>query len=269
MIKSILKNNRLVRLRFLFAVLFVVNISAMRMTPKQMEQVKRTFEQQKKKEQQELQRVMAKKCNSLILIFDPELNEGIDAESDVLALTFMDAVREKVAPIIVSSNIVENFCFWKIEHKQLLDAVKQEVLKTKNIDLAKQKALNLLKEIEKAKRFEDEDGNFSVLLSMIDLSGNDWNCYMHRQADLVLLVPKNYDARGFNVTNLDEITNLSPSSVLEYIQVTKKTTSSINIVDAVKSMFKIEKSSDETQRASWNIFISGHGGPAQKKKIIK
>ena len=209
------------------------------------------------------QMVIAKKCNDLILIFDPNFSEGVGGQGGAMTFRLVDALQAKAAPIILSSNVLGNFCFWKTQYKQMLDAVKQEALKTKSIDAAKQKSLDLLK----STTLYDPKGIDSVLISGTDLSGNDWDCYSHRQADLILLVPKNYSARGFNVASLDKIANVSPESVLNHIQ-SKSVKSSINIVEAVKSMIIAEKSSNETKSASWNIYVTGHGGPAHKKKIF-
>ena len=224
----------------------------------------------------------AQQCNSLILILDPNLNEDISGESIALGLKFIDELYEKAAPLIVSRNIVENFCFWKTTHKEMLEAVKNEAMRTKNIDAATKKAEELLKQLEQEKQFT-ERGSVPILLSGVELSGNDWDCYMHDQADLVLLVPKKYRARravdirsgaaqmeacGFNVTSLDKIDDVSPESVLKQIQ-SNKIENSINIVDAIQSMFKIEKPSEETEPTPWNIYLVGHGGPAKKKKVMQ
>jgi len=62
-----------------------------------------------------------KKCNDLIMILDPETKEKTDGEKTALCADLMVALQEKAAPIIITTNIVENFCFWKNEYAEVLD----------------------------------------------------------------------------------------------------------------------------------------------------
>ena len=225
--------------------------------------------------------INAKKCDDLILIFDPHLNESIDGEQFGLGLIFANALYEKAAPIIVSSNIVENFCFWKTEYKQVLEDIKKEALKTKDFNVIVEKANNLLSQTGVLGLVQ-----ITVWLSVSvpDLSHNDWYCYIHKQADLILLIPKDYitrrapqgasgieaqlEACGLRIADLDKINNVSPESVLNAIK-SKKTSSPINIIDGFKTMFLIKKSSAEIENASsWDFCMRGHGGPAKKKSEI-
>lgn len=232
-----------------------------------------------------------KKCNDLIMILDPKMNERIDGKCPSLSFVLLVALQEKAAPIIITSNIVENFCVWKSEHKELLNEVKKEIFLTNNEALSQKKAFKLAEQQSiPFVSFSDERRSLAImssLLSLTDLTGNDWHCYAHKTANFMLLIPKNYVANrvqksisdtksqikecGFDITNLDKIDNASHEAVLKYIQA--KNTKQPNKFDgtALESMFiKIEKSPTSiTDPATWNIYLTGHGGPAAKKKNIK
>ena len=218
-------------------------------------------------------------CDNLILFFDSNLAEKMDGKNAGVCSQFINALQDKVSPIIIASNMVENFCFWKTEYKQMLEAINQELLKTKSIDQARKKAKELFQRSKETEGLASSEGLFALMLSGVGLSGNDWDCYMHKHADLILLVPKSYRARhasfapagtntdieacGFSAASLDKITNVSPESLLKHIQ-TKKTKKPTNVADAVRSMFIHKNPADEKEIASWNIYINGHGSVADE-----
>jgi hypothetical protein len=204
--------------------------------------------------------IMAKKCNDLIMLFDPDMKEDVDGRLKSVTEEFISNLYEKAAPMVVSRNIVKNFCFWKTEYKQIFEDIKQKSL-SKSTYLAERIAEDLFSHI---KDLNEVSGRFWVFVSGADLSGNDWDCYAHKQSDLVLLIPKNYSARGFNVTYLDKIADVSSASVLHYIQ-SKKIERPTKIVDAVKSMFMVKKSADQQESIAWNFCVIGHGGSAEQK----
>jgi hypothetical protein len=157
---------------------------------------------------------MSKKCNNLIMLFDPDSKENANGRLKSVTEEFISNLYEKAAPMVVSSNIVKNFCFWKTEYKQIFEDIKQKAL-LKSTYVAERIAEDLFSHI---KDLNEVSGRFWVFVSGADLSGNDWDCYAHKQSDLILLIPKNYSARGFNVTHLDKIIDVSSTSILQYIQ---------------------------------------------------
>lgn len=222
----------------------------------------------------------SKKCNDLILILDPREKEKTDGKHLAMAGDFLRALQEKAAPIIISSNVVENFCFWKNEFKQILDDIKIEAISTKDFNKAIEKAQILLDNTDQPNK---PDPSFAAELSLTDLNDNDWYCYAHKQANLMLLAPKSYVANrtqksagdsnaqikecGFNIANLDKINNVSPETLLKYIQ-TKRSQKKINLLEAIQSMFITKKSNSQTDTGSWNIYMTGHGDPALKKNGV-
>ena len=226
--------------------------------------------------------IIAKKCNDLIILLDHDLAEKVDGKSKALATQFIDNLYEKAVPMIVSTNIVQNFCFWKKEYKADLENIQQEALKTKNISMAEKKVEQLLSQKKDLNTGKKE---FWVMLGGAALSNNDWHCYIHKQANLTLLIPKNYIALrtsqtssslekqlencGIKTTDFDKINNISPESILNYIQ-TKKISSFLNIIDGFKSIFITKKPSDEIEDIpGWNFYLAGHGNAAQKKGALK
>lgn len=220
------------------------------------------------------------KCNSLILILDPREKEKTDGKHLAMAGSFLCALQEKSVPIIISSNVVNNFCFWKNEFKQMLDDIKKEALSTKNFDDAIEKAKTLLDATEQSNKPEP---SLAAELSVTNLTDDDWYCYAHKQANFILLIPKTYVTKrtqkssgdsnahikecGFNITNLDKINNVSPETLLKYIQ-TKRSEKHINITEALQSMLITKKSISQPDSGSWNIYITGHGDPAIQKNGI-
>ena len=229
---------------------------------------------------QAVDEVKSKKCNDLIMMLDAEGGEKIDGRSVGLGLQFIVALFQKTAPILVSSNIVENFCFWKTEYKEMLNTVKQDVLKTKDIEGSFEKAKQLFQKLDESNKFNSFNGYMPVLLSSVNVADNDWYCYVHKSADLVLFIPKKYVAIrakasdikarinecGFNVSSLDPISNVSPDSLLQYLQ-SKQAQQANDIVNGIESMLIPDNSSeDEDAVTSWNIYVIGHGMAARKKQ---
>ena len=226
--------------------------------------------------------VKSKKCNDLIMLLDSAGDEKRDGGATALIIKFQVALLQKTAPILVSSNIIENFCFWKTEYKEMLDTVRQDVLKTKDIGKAYDNAQPLFQKLDESKQFNAFGGYMPVLLSSVNMADNDWYCYAHKSADLMLFIPKKYVATraktsdskvainecGFNVSSLDPISNVSPDSLLLYLQ-SKPEQPTNDIVSGIESMLIPDNSSDdEDATASWNIYVVGHGMLAKKKQFF-
>jgi len=190
-----------------------------------------------------------KKCNNLICLFDP--GQAETARSNIaLALDFLDALNEKVAPIMLTTNLVENFCYWKTHRLEVMG------------------------------RFLLQYPYFIKKLVGTDLAG--WECYFHKRAGLVLLIPKKYIEThamdkssdrespivqcGFNPDNLHKINNVSPSTILEYIN--NHPPAYNKIIDDFESIF-IKFAADLSPQLVWNVFMLGHGGPTLETKTKK
>lgn len=207
-----------------------------------------------------------KKCNDLILILDPRLKEKVDGEETALAAEFMVALQEKAAPIIITTNIVENFCFWKNEYAEILDEIKKEALTTRN---ANPRTSTILAKYQNQKPTSKNLIAELPLISLTSLTDNDWHCYAHKQANLILLIPKGrikYQITecGFNSDNLNGISNVSPQSILQYIQ-SNRIEKSTNFINALGSMFITTKSPLFNKDKTWNIYLTGHGDPSLKQ----
>ena len=186
-----------------------------------------------------------KKCNNLICIFDAIPAESLSGDNHAMGYSLMYALQEKVAPIIVTKNIMEHVCYWGTH--------RLEVIRN-----------NFFGDYWKRR--------FMSLVMGTGLDG--WECYVHKGLGLVLLIPQKYIEThstmrssqaedpitqcGFNIENLEKIKDVSCSTILEYIQ--KHTPAYDYVVDDFESMFI--KNADQVEQApTWNIFVTGHGGP--------
>lgn len=178
-----------------------------------------------------------KQCHNLICLFDPEENETIYGYGKALGFEFVDALNEKIAPIIATTNIVNNFCFWKNSFG--LTAIKQFLKRGPAIYFFTKKLMS---------------ANFV-----------EWDCYFHKRAGLVLLIPKQHPEaqRGFDLSSLDKINNISPATILKYIENHKPAYD--KIIDDFESIFVKNSISTDV----WNIYVIGHGGPTRKIKVKK
>ncbi len=189
-----------------------------------------------------------KKCKNLICLFDPEYQETIIDEGGALAFELMDALNEKIAPIIVTPNILENFCYGKIH-------------RWKNI-----------------KKLLFQRSHFAGKLLTTNLSG--WECYFHKNGGWVLLVPTRYadlyinepiskenpEQCGFNLNNLEKVEDLSYATIVERVRNNGLRHNST--LDDFESLF-LKKDSNDRFVPAWNIYVIGHGGPTPKVTIEK
>ena len=115
-----------------------------------------------------------RKCNDLIILLDPNQNETIEARSLAIAVGFFDALQEQISPIIVTSNIVKNFCFWKTEHKEVLEQIKQ-IVSTNDKTTSEIKVQEIIKSLSSTKLMTFPSSyNIAIALSIINLSDNFW-----------------------------------------------------------------------------------------------
>lgn len=184
-----------------------------------------------------------KQCRNLICLFDLFGDEQLFGDNHFVGMQLINALREQAAPIIVTTRTLKHFCYWK----------------THLVDVVKNFALHGL-------------AYYLSGLAMIQLADKDWHCYAHKQANLMLLVPKKYIAThvgcqlptvaaqmeqcGFDMSNLDKIITVSPSTVLQYIDKHKRTNDTI--IDHFESMF-IKRDKQLVDGLLWSIYVAGHG----------
>ena len=180
-----------------------------------------------------------KKCNNLICLFDPYFIETINGNSISSAFDFMDALNEKIAPIIVTTNLIENFCYWKANR---LRTIRQFLLSSPI-----------------GRRF---------LIKLMNANFDGFDCYLHPHADLVLLIPRGYiaDQCGFDLDNLNKLNDLSYAHILQHIS--NQGPRYNRLIDDFESMF-IKNNEQVSPITVWNIFLAGHGSPAPEIKINK
>lgn len=181
-----------------------------------------------------------KKCQNLICIFDALNDETVFGDNSAMVFTFIDALRQKVAPIIITTNTVERFCYWK----------------THFLELAKHTKFRGIAPIVKT-----------------SFDQTEWHCFGQKQSGLMLLMPKNYLQKhansgitdlgaqmaycGFDVSGFEEVVDLSPATALEYIQ--KHERGYEKVIDDFESMF-IKNTDWLPYVPQWNIYVTGHGG---------
>src|SRR4030095_103597 len=184
-----------------------------------------------------------KQCRNLICLFDVRNDEQLFGNNPFVGVHLMNALREKVAPIIVTTDNLRHFCYWK----------------THLMEVVKNFSFNHLR-------------YFLSNIIMTQLTDKDWYCYAHKKTELMLLIPKNYVAInvsghendihmqmkhcGFDVSNLDKISNVSPATILKYIDSHHRTYN--NIINAFASMF-IKHRDQLINSLFWNIYVAGHG----------
>jgi hypothetical protein len=185
-----------------------------------------------------------KLCYDLMMILDPN-KEHEDSSGSYCSLLLTQALRESAFPIIVSSNIVENICSWK------QDSTKSPLS--------------------------------PEVLYMLYPTNDNWYCYSHKTAPLMLLIPKKYVGNfmqtlsvditeqmkqcGFSVENLHYFENLLPATILSYVKQQKLTLGLSNefykiLTEDVASIFidgiNPKVSTMLTDNPTWNIYLSGH-----------
>src|SRR5579872_4708609 len=96
-----------------------------------------------------------KQCRNLILILDENKSETKDAITGALTITLMYALQEQIAPIIVSSNILDNFCQAKTNNYKFFFPIPRTA-------------------------------------KLTSVKSIDWHVFAHPNEDLFLLIPQKY-----------------------------------------------------------------------------
>lgn len=194
-------------------------------------------DQEQKMEFQEQSR--KKKCYDLMMILDPDTEKKNTHPSMFLSL--LQACAQASFPIIVSSSVMENYCLSQNGSTKLPDVFADDA------DLIR-------------RRYPTD---------------NDWYCYGHKTAPLLLLIPKKYIAQfllenenlsipeqlrlcGFDTSNIQAFATLLPDTVLSYIKDQGPLDRNIKASD-IESLFLKPTQLAMPYAPSWNIYLDGHG----------
>lgn len=217
-----------------------------------------------------IQPITAAECRSLIILLDPLGQETPATGNKAMALNLATALYEKAAPIIATTNLLYNFCFWKTTYRAELYAAAHALRDAASPQMAIQDTRTSY-DTAMRKHREHKDlftPDFFILLNFTNLDQGDWTIYHHKRANLVLLIPHAYlrhnrcslEQSSFRFDDLDRLSDLSP----EHLDRTMKRhiPHPISCVPALASMLAPKSA---TSQPTWNIFISGHGSTARKE----
>lgn len=215
--------------------------------------------------------------NNVIIILDPSQEETVEKRVGALTQCALQALYEKAAPIIMTSNIFAIITTMR----QRIGSHELQQLRTSNPNQMIARATQLFQSHN-----IPASGLLAILLSFINFDTANLNCYFHISANLVLLIPKQYittnltnaanlslndqaQACGFNSTIMTAITDLSIDNLLQQLRMQQAT--SINeekFVADLTSMFIPQKRNGQlispAYDTKWAIYLTGHGGPAHQ-----
>lgn len=186
-----------------------------------------------------------KQCYDLMILIDD--TEAINSKDQSVSRDFIVALVERNFPIIVSRSVVYNVCM----QYQSYNPLNYLFLNTRTM------------------------GTFNKpLLYSISLTNNDWYCYDHPTADMMLFVPKNYTAQwsttasdtgndlmkkcGFVTTHLQKIDFFDPNMLIKHIE-GKNKNSSLAKTPIIQSITSMLSTPDKPNQPTWNIYLGGHG----------
>lgn len=213
--------------------------------------------------------------NSLIMLLDPEKVEQIGNYSRAMVQDAIIDLYEQAAPIIMTSNILE-----------IITSIRQRIGEN-NFQQLKAKPYNQImpfaEQLVKTYNIH-EAGLHLILLSLINFDSKNFNCYFHKSANLVLIIPQQYITKnipnannlnaddrvrvcGFNPTVLTKIDNLTTDNLMQQLKIQQsKPMGQEKIITDLTSLFIPQKRNGELispeQDTKWVVYLSGHGGPA-------
>ncbi len=212
---------------------------ALRETSKQ-KRIQAANDAQLEAETQMIKSQRLKQCFDLMMIIDDLGEEGVGRETQTMMIALRESLKRKSFPILVSTNTVHECA-------------------------------------KLASTFEVGGHIYNLIYGITDLFNDDWYCYDHSQANIMLLVPKNYlnnfaqhgetltqqmNKCGFNTTYLKKIGNLSSPNLVRYFTNNKSIKqNNVSLVQAIESMFTIPT---KPNSPTWNIFLTGHGLPNER-----
>lgn len=213
-------------------------------------------------------------ANDVIMLIDREEKETIETKNRALTSDLIVALQSNAAPIIVSSNILK--IIMELRQKISEDNLKKlrDLIETTTDEAA---VISLATELLDRYDLNNDNPTDLAILSLINFDNKDVNCYFHKSAPLVLLIPKKYilknksiatnlnlhdqaKACGFNSMHFTITDLIAPEHALEKLQHQKTpSTKQIQLIDNLTASFTSKKDNEE----KWIIYISGHGEPAR------
>lgn len=207
-----------------------------------------------------------RKANDLIIILDPHDVETVTGPNNAknaqsITNTLMQAIQEKAAPIVTSTSLMNNICFfYTYETSSILIQALKKIREQAGLDLP---------------LFSVESKNDNILLfpnwvSPLDFSQDDWYCYIHKNADLMILIPKEYLIKkqfneesdtsiilplcGFEKKFFEEVP-ATFNDISSYLNSWKRRWLlwKFQFIEALTGIFMRQNSNP------WNIYLLGHG----------
>lgn len=215
--------------------------------------------------------------NDLIMILDPHRQETMEKSDNIGAMvsSLVCALRDKTAPIIVTSNLLEVIVSLqqKIGDKDL-----QRLRTLMQTTSDQSESMALAQGLLTSHGIDTKIGINIILriISIIDLDKSNWNCYLHNSANVALLIPKQYiqqniptainsnpkdqaQACGFNPAIITVIDDLSADNLLQKLKLQQA--APIQEEKFVTNLTALIIPDKEERK--WVIYLAGHGLPAQ------
>jgi|GEM_PF-2099344 len=216
--------------------------------------------------------------NSAIIILDPKKEETLDRRVGAMVEVALRALYEQTAPIIMTSNILE-----------IITTIIQRI-GTNNLQQLKNAPYNQINnyaiQLQESGNLATVSPLFLIVLSVIEFNKNNFNCYLHKNSNLVLLIPKQYinsnlakaasmnehdqaQACGFNPKVLTTVHDLTPNNLLPQLQLQQsKPFNEQTFIAQLTSLFIPQKINGQLispeQNSKWIMYIVGHGHPAHQ-----
>lgn len=211
--------------------------------------------------------------NDVIMILDPEQDETIEKGSGPLVASLLYALQEKVAPIIVSTNLLEFILHLKQQiGDNDLQRLRTMIVTTTNADAM----VSAARQLCITHGINDKDAIKVAILSIIDFYNGDIQYYFHKKENLVLLIPKQYILKnkplaahvswndqvktcGFNGNVVVPV--LVPVASELQKQLDHQKSISVNREEFLANLMALFIPKKEEDK--WVIYIEGHGQMAE------
>ncbi len=247
--------------------------------------------------------------NNLIMVLDKNKQETSYTNSRALVTETLSAMHSAVAPIIVSTNVFEVIvALQNIAGLDGLQKLRESMERSNDVRLVKGLAIvcffeknvlvknsvtSVLSMLGKVlvkkgtkyfvKQHNDQDWQLLPLLSLINLNTDNWDVYLHKSADFVLLIPRNYvkshfqqplnadmaqraSLCGFDNDILKPVYDLSPQALLQQVQDHQKDSKGTGIFFDEELLSMVNKQQGKNK---WIIHLVGHGMPALPVKLVR
>ena len=216
--------------------------------------------------------------NNVIMILDPKTEETLERRVGAMVEVGIRALYEQAAPIIMTSNVLEIIA----QIIQRIGTDNFQKLKNAPYNQIQQFAMQLLQ----AYNLPTVNSLDIMLLSLISFDTNNFNCYLHTSANIVLLIPKKYltanlanaanlngkaqaQACGFDTSSMTMVNDVTSPLFIQQLQKQQSTfIDEETFINKLTSLFIPQKRNGQLispeQDTKWVIYIVGHGHPAHE-----